>query len=247
MKIRLNESEMSIEPNKQVVYLISDDLTDVFPDAKDATDAALDMLEGTQCSVVINGDEMPIVITDDIILIGDVEASDYDSGKAKKLLEMWANDELYTASEVERENYNITPDEEYPMRVDIADGNNYTAVSYYPSEQQMSNAVVRIWSGSGYTADEFYVNVPHGADNVYDALDKAIVMAEKVAPKLLMDPQEIEEEAAKDGHYDMDTGEGDEVFEETYIYEDATMAGAKQPYYIYAENFGVSPYDGPLA
>ncbi len=238
---------MSIEPNNQVVYLISDDLTDVFPDVKDPVDAALDMLEGTQCSVVIDGDEMPIAINDDIILINDVDASDHDSGKAKKLLEMWAKDELYTASEVEKENYNITPDEEYPMRVDIADGNNYTEVSYYPSEQQMANAVVSIWSGSGYTVAEFYVNVPHGADNVYDAFDQAIVMAEKVAPELLLDPQAVEEEAAKDGHYNPETGDGDKVFEETYIYEDATMAGAKQPYYIYAENFGVAPYDGPLA
>ena len=235
------------DPNKQKVYLVSDDLAELFPDAEDATDAALDVLEGTQSAVYVNGEEMPIAITDDYILIDDSNVGGIEPEKARKLLKMWAADELYNAHDVERENNNITPDEDYPMRVDIAEGDTYSINSFYPSREQMANAVVHIWSGSGYSTQEFFVNVAGGAENVYDALDTAIIMAEKEAPELLHDPAEIEAEMEKDGHYNRETGEGDAVFDETWLYEDATMMGAKQPYYIYAENFGVLPVKGPLA
>lgn len=238
---------MAIDPNKQKVYLVSDDLSELFPDAEDPNDTAIDILDGTQSSVHINGEDMPITITDDYILIDDSSVGGDEPEKARKLLEMWASDNLYNAADVERENDNVTPDDDYPMRVDIADGNTYSVNSFYPSREQMANAVVHIWSGSGYNTAKFYVNVRGGAENIYDALDTAIVMAEKEAPELLHDPAEVEAEMAKDGHYNLETGESDAIFDETWLYEDATMMGATQPYYIYVENFGVLPVKGPLA
>ena len=74
-----------------------------------------------------------------------------------------------------------------------------------------------------------------------------MVLAEKIDKSVLLDVAETEQAMADDGHYDKDSGEGDAVFEETYIYVDATMLGASQPYYVYAENFGVLPNKGELA
>lgn len=104
---------------------------------------------------------------------------------------------------------------------------------YQPEEPaEKPNMRVCIWCGSGYTLDTFDVH----ADNVEQALDLAVVEAEKTSPGLLLDVTEVEDEMAKDGHYDKETGEGDAVFNETYIYVDATREGATKPYYVRAEN-----------
>ena len=48
---------------------------------------------------------------------------------------------------------------------------------------------------------------------------------------------------AEDGHYNMETGEGDAIFDEMYMYVDATMAGASEPYYIRTENLRIGKND----
>lgn len=237
-----------IEPNNQKVYFVNEyELDELFPEAEDPYGEALDALEGEQSFIAINDETLPIVyIADqDAFLVGDFEVSSEAIKKAHILMDLFVKDELFSYRDIEREN-GFMPDEEYPMSVNFADGMTYSVESYYPSLEQMANAKVYIWSGSGYTIEPMYVNVSD-ADNVEEALDAAVVMAEKIAPGLLHDVGEVKEEMAADGHYDMETGEGDAIFQETYIYVDATMAGASEPYYIYAENFGVRPNDGPLA
>lgn len=230
-----------LEPDNQKFYFTSEDLSEVYPEAEDPMDEALKVLEGEQSFIVVDGKELPLGYDaeKDIIIIEDSEASSKIVDKARQLMQLFVDNELFTTREIEGEN-GYMPDEDYPYSVNIADGQSYSVVSYYPSEEMFFPTVVYLWSGSGYTLSPIYVNVD--ADNAEGALEDAVATAEKRGwTDLLLDTAETEKDWAEDGHYDMETGEGDRYFEEAFLYVDATMEGASQPYYVRAENLRISP------
>lgn len=235
-------------PDQQKIYFMSDDLSKVYPDAEDAEEQALAVLEGEQSFIMVDGHQMAIGYDEDndAIIVEDSDVSEEVAEKARKLLSLFVENELFKANEIEREN-GFMPDEDYPCSVNVTDGQSMRVVAYYPSLEMLANAKVLLWSGSGYTLDEFYVNVDKGAENAEEALAYAVVQAEKVAPEVLQDVSEVRELMAKEGHYDKETGDGDEIFQELYTYVDATMEGASEPYYIFTENLGILPHKGVLA
>lgn len=230
-----------LKPNGQKIYFTSDDLSELYPEAEDPMDAALNVLEGEQSFIVVDGETLAMGYdTDkDAIIIEDSRASYDIVDKARQLMQLFVDNELFTTREIEGEN-GYMPDEDYPYSVNIADGQSYSVVSYYPSEEMFFPTVVYLWSGSGYTLSPIYVTVD--ADNAEGALEDAVATAEKRGwTGLLLDVAETEQTMADDGHFNLETGEGDAIFEETYMYVDATMAGASTPYYVYAESLGVRP------
>lgn len=230
-----------LEPDKQKFYFTSEDLSELYPEAEDPMDAALDVLEGEQSFIVVDGKELPLGYDaeKDAIIIEDSEASPDIVDKARQLMQLFVDNELFTTREIEGQN-GYMPDEEYPYSVNIADGQSYSVVSYYPSEEMIYPTEVSIWSGSGYTTADIYVDVDD--DNAEGALEEAVAVADKRGwTDILLDVAETEQAMAEDGHFNLATGEGDAVFDETYMYVDATMSGASQPYYVYAENLGVRP------
>lgn len=237
-----------LSPDQQKIYFMSDDLSKVYLDAEDADEKALSVLEGEQSFIMVDGHQMAIGYDEDnnAIIVEDSDVSEEVAEKARKLLSLFVENELFKADEIEREN-GFMPDEDYPCSVNVTDGQSMRVVAYYPSLEMLANAKVLIWSGSGYSLDEFYVNVDKGAENAEEALAYAVVQAEKVAPEVLQDVSEVEELMAKEGHYDKEMGERDEIFQEMYTYVDATMEGASEPYYIFTENLGILPHKGVLA
>lgn len=237
-----------LEPDNQKVYFVSDDLSKLYPDAEDPQDKALDVLEGEQSFIMVDGKQLAIGYDsdNDAVIVEDSDVSGDVADKARRLMQLFVENELFKADEIESEN-GFMPDEDYPCSVNVTDGQSMRVVAYYPSLEMLANAKVQIWSGSGYTLDEFYVNVDKGAENAEEALAYAVVQAEKVAPEVLQDVSEVEELMAKEGHYNKETDEGDEIFQETYTYVDATMEGASEPYYIFTENLGILPHKGVLA
>ena len=230
-----------LEPDNQKVYFTSDDLSGLYPEAEDPMDAALNVLEGEQSFIVVDGKELPLGYDEekDAIIVEDSNASPEIIRKARQLMQLFVDNELFTTREIEGQN-GFMPDDDYPYSVNVADGQSRSVVSYYPSEEMIYPTEVSIWSGSGYTTADIYVDVDD--DNAEGALEEAVAAADKRGwTDILFDPAEVEQAMADDGHYNMETGEGDAIFEETYLYVDATMAGASQPYYVYAENLGVRP------
>ena len=230
-----------LEPDNQKVYFTSDDLSELYPEAEDPMDAALNVLEGEQSFIVVDGKELPLGYDEekDAIIVEDSNASPETIRKARQLMQLFVDNELFTTREIEGQN-GFMPDDDYPYSVNVADGQSKSVVSYYPSEEMIYPTEVSIWSGSGYTTADIYVNVDD--DDAEGALEEAVAAADKRGwTDILFDPAEVEQAMADDGHYNMETGEGDAIFEETYLYVDATMAGASQPYYVYAENLGVRP------
>ena len=230
-----------LEPDNQKVYFTSDDLSGLYPEAEDPMDAALNVLEGEQSFIVVDGKELPFGYDEekDAIIVEDSNASPETIRKARQLMQLFVDNELFTTREIEGQN-GFMPDDDYPYSVNVADGQSRSVVSYYPSEEMIYPTEVSIWSGSGYTTADIYVDVDD--DNAEGALEEAVAAADKRGwTDILFDPAEVEQAMADDGHYNMETGEGDAIFEETYLYVDATMAGASQPYYVYAENLGVRP------
>lgn len=230
-----------LEPDGQKIYFTSEDLSELYPEAEDPMDAALDVLEGEQSFIVVDGKELPLGYDaeKDAIIIEDSEASPDIVDKARQLMQLFVDNELFTTREIEGQN-GYMPDEEYPYSVNIADGQSYGVVSYYPSEEMFFPTVVYLWSGSGYTTTDIYVDVAD--DNAEGALEEAVAAADKRGwTDILLDVAETEQAMADDGHFNLETGEGDAIFDETYMYVDATMAGASQPYYVYVENLGVRP------
>lgn len=230
-----------LEPDNQKVYFTSDDLSGLYPEAEDPMDAALNVLEGEQSFIVVDGKELPLGYDEekDAIIVEDSNASPETIRKARQLMQLFVDNELFTTREIEGQN-GFMPDDDYPYSVNVADGQSRSVVSYYPSEEMIYPTEVSIWSGSGYTTADIYVDVDD--DNAEGALEEAVAAADKRGwTDILFDPSEVEQAMADDGHYNMETGEGDAIFEETYLYVDATMVGASQPYYVYAENLGVRP------
>ena len=167
-----------LTPDQQKIYFMSDDLSKVYPDAEDAEEQALAVLEGEQSFIMVDGHQMAIGYDEDnnVIIVEDSDASDNVAKKARKLLSLFVENELFKANEIESEN-GFMPDEDYPCSVNVTDGQSMRVVAYYPSLEMLANAKVQIWSGSGYTLDEFYVNVDKGAENAEEALAYAVVQA----------------------------------------------------------------------
>lgn len=85
---------------------------------------------------------------------------------------------------------------------------------------------VSLWSGFGYACYEYIVY----ADHVQTALELAVKYAEINDDPVLFS-RNLLEETAEDLNEDTE-----EYIDENYIYIDATMEGAEQPWYILREN-----------
>lgn len=103
---------------------------------------------------------------------------------------------------------------------------------------------VGIWPGAGYQLATFYVY----ADSEETALNLVVADAEINAPNLLFSVSEIEDMIAEDwqDEYNEFISEADDRDDFTfateylnYIYVDATMEGASQPYFINGENLSI--------
>lgn len=228
-----------IEPNGQKIYFTTDDLSEVYTEHENPTDAALDVIEGEQSYIVVDGKELAIGYDSDkdVIIVETTDVSDEIARKARQLMQLFVANELYTKADIKGKN-GYTPDEDYPYSVNLIDGNTYTVVSYYPTDEMFRKTEVNIWSGSGYTTAEIYVD----ATDAEAPIEEAVALSEKCGfTGLLHNVTSVEDSMADDGHFNKDTGETDAIFNETYLYVDATMVGATQPYYIYAENLMVRP------
>lgn len=237
-----------LEPDNQKVYFVSDDLSDLYPDAEDPQDKAIDVLEGEQSFIMVDGNQLAIGYDSDnaAIIVEDSDVSGDVADKARRLMQLFVENKLFTSKEIEGEN-GFMPDEDYPMSVNVTDGQSYRVNAYYPSMEQMANTEVHLWSGSGYKTDVFYIHTDKGASDAEGALEEAVVWAEKINPDVLLDVDDVEQQAAEDGIYNPETGEGSPEFDETYLYVDATTAGASKPYYVYAENLSIRVHKGELA
>lgn len=228
-----------IEPNGQKIYLTNDDLSEVYTEHENTTDAALDVLEGEQSYIVVDGKELAVGYDSgkDVIIVDTTDVSNEIARKARQLMQLFVANELFTKDDIKGKN-GYTPEDDYPYSVNLIDGNTYTVVSYYPSDEMFRNTEVNIWSGSGYTTTELYVD----ATDAEAAIEEAVALSEKCGfTGVLHDVASVEDAMSADGHFNKDTGETDAIFGETYMYVDATMVGAKIPYYIYVENLGVHP------
>lgn len=103
---------------------------------------------------------------------------------------------------------------------------------------------VGIWPGAGYQLATFYVY----ANSEETALNLVVADAELNAPNLLFSVSEIEDMIAEDwqDEYNEFISEADDRDDFTfateylnYIYVDATMEGASQPYFINGENLSI--------
>lgn len=228
-----------IEPNGQKIYLTTDDLSEVYTEHDNPTEAALDVLVGEQSNIVVDGNELPIGYDadKDVIIVETSSVSTDIARKARQLMQLFVSNELFTKADVTGKN-GYSPDDDYPYSVNLVDGNTYTIVSYYPTDKMFRNTVVNIQDGIGYTSAEIYVE----SSNAYSAIEEAVALSEKRGlTELLHNVASVENDMAADGHFNKGTGETDAIFDETYMYVDATMAGATQPYYIYVENLAVRP------
>lgn len=107
---------------------------------------------------------------------------------------------------------------------------------------------VGIWPGAGYQLATFYVY----ADSEETALNLVVADTEINAPNLLFSVSEIEDMIAEDwqDEYNEFISEADDRDDFTfateylnYIYVDATMEGASQPYFINGENLKIEEVD----
>lgn len=87
--------------------------------------------------------------------------------------------------------------------------------------------IVKLWWGSGYMTDNYNAY----AFNEEEALNYVVAYIEKHDPETLAAVDEIARE-----------NENDEYFDETFMYVDATMEGASEPHYIWAENLAIAEY-----
>ena len=118
--------------------------------------------------------------------------------------------------------------------------------------------IVKLWWGSGYMTDNYNA----WAFSEEEALNYVVAYLEKNDPELLATTderanefaEELEQEHASktgmgydDDFYPEDTPE----FQETFLWVDATMEGAKKAHYIWAENLQIAEYpkdhDYPMA
>ena len=107
---------------------------------------------------------------------------------------------------------------------------------------------VGIWPGAGYELDLFNVY----ADSEETALNLVVADAELNAPNLLTSISDMEEMIADDwqdefNEFILEDPERDDFTFATeylgYIYVDATMEGASQPYFVQGENLRIEELD----
>ncbi len=79
-----------LEPDNQKFYFTSEDLSELYPEAEDPMDAALNVLEGEQSFIVVDGKELPLGYDaeKDVIIIEDSEASSEIVDKARQLMQL---------------------------------------------------------------------------------------------------------------------------------------------------------------
>lgn len=123
-----------LKPDRQKIYFMSDDLSKLYSNADDPESSALAVLEGEQSFIMVDGKQMAIGYDsdNDAIIVEDSDVSKDTADKARRLLQMFVENDLYDARSIEKEN-GFMPDEDYPMSVVVTDGNSYRAVAYYPS------------------------------------------------------------------------------------------------------------------
>lgn len=85
---------------------------------------------------------------------------------------------------------------------------------------------VRLWWGSGYVLDAYCAY----ADDEESALEYVVAWLEK-------NDKETLDAVDKDAE-----GMDDDEKDETFIYVDATMVGAKEPHYVYSENAAIEKF-----
>lgn len=228
-----------IEPNGQKIYLTTDDLSEVYTEHDNPTEAALDVLVGEQSNIVVDGNELPIGYDadKDVIIVETSSVSTDIARKARQLMQLFVSNELFTKADITAKN-GYSPDDDYPYSVNLVDGNTYKIVSYYPSDKMFRKNKVNIWYGIGYITAELYVD----ASDAYSAIKEAVALSEKRGwTELLHNVASVDNNMSSDGHFNKDTYGTDAIFVGPYMYVDATMAGATQPYYIYIEKLGVCP------
>lgn len=96
---------------------------------------------------------------------------------------------------------------------------------------------VKLWQGSGYQIQPFGVY----ASDEDEALNAVVAYCEKNGYTHLFaddDAQSLSDDLEKDGIY-FDDAEA--IMDEHFLYVDATMEGAQEPHYIYAENLSIQP------
>lgn len=124
---------------------------------------------------------------------------------------------------------------------------------------------VCLWSGAGYSLSEFYVYV-RGDDAEY-ALDKTVAYCEeKGYDGLILDINYVNDMVDTDFKDDFEefvkndggelSGEEDDAYYDykdqfisewlNYVYVDATMEGASQPYYVRGENLRIENVEEPI-
>lgn len=129
-----------IEPNGQKIYLTTDDLSVVYTEHDNPTEAALDVLVGEQSNIVVDGIELPIGYDadKDVIIVETSSVSTDIARKARQLMQLFVSNELFTKADITGKN-GYCPDDDYPYSVNIVDGNTYTIVSYYPTGEMFRN------------------------------------------------------------------------------------------------------------
>lgn len=104
---------------------------------------------------------------------------------------------------------------------------------------------VCVWCGNGYVLNQYLV---YGNDNAEAILENVVAYAEENEPEILVDVDDVYSEideiySDEYNQYIEDNPEGDkDTFISDYlgyIYIDATMEGANQPYYIRTENLRI--------
>lgn len=91
---------------------------------------------------------------------------------------------------------------------------------------------VCIWNGSGYSLYEYVVY----ADSEQVALELAVKYAEIEEDPVLFSYEELEDEYTLLGD---DYNSLEQYLDENYVYVDATMEGAEQPWFILSENLRI--------
>ena len=119
-----------IEPNGQKIYLTTDDLSDVYTEHENPTDAALDVLEGEQSYIVVDGKELAIGYDSgkDVIIVETTDVSDEIARKARQLMQLFVANELYTKADIKGKN-GYAPDDNYPYSVNLIVGNTTDLLS----------------------------------------------------------------------------------------------------------------------
>lgn len=84
---------------------------------------------------------------------------------------------------------------------------------------------VSLWNGMGYNTYEYIVY----AGGEQEALELAVMYAERKDDPVLFDYWEIIDEADNEE-------DSEEYLDENYIYIDATMLGANEPWFVLREN-----------